>query len=203
MKKTTRKEKFLYWFDSKMSGGSLGLIKMLTIVTAITAVALAVVLHIVGALTGEGDAFNIELWDSFVTVVNSWLPYYEDGWIGYRIFMTIGGVFGLLVTSILIGIIATAIEEKMDSLKKGNVAVLEENHIVVLGFKAGEYSLIQELVYGAEKRPCCIVVASEADREEMEDAIRDNVKCPKNVCILCRSINILKKRVTSGVFYIP
>ncbi|MBR0281699.1 MAG: hypothetical protein IJQ81_08920 [Oscillibacter sp.] len=194
MKKPTRKEKLLYWFDSKMSGGSLGLIKMLTIVTAITAAALAVVLHIVGAFTGEGDAFNIELWDSFVTVVNSWLPYYEDGWIGYRVFMTIGGVFGLLVTSILIGIIATAIEEKMDSLKKGNVAVLEENHIVVLGFKAGEYSLIQELVYGAEKRPCCIVVASEANREEMEDAIRDNVKCPKNVRILCRSINIFDPR---------
>ena len=194
MKKPTRKEKFLYWFDNKMSGGSLGLINMLTIVTAIVAALLAVALHIAGALTGEGDTFVSEAWDSFVTVVNSWLPYYEDGWIGYRVFMTVGGVFGLLVTSILIGIIATGIEEKMDSLKKGNVAVLEENHIVVLGFKTGEYSLIQELVYGADKRPCCIVVAGDLDREEMEDSIQENVKCPPNVRILCRSVNIFDPR---------
>ena len=119
MKKPTRKEKLLYWFDSKMSGGSLGLIKMLTIVTAITAAALAAVLHIAGALTEEGDAFVSELWDSFATIINSWLPYYEDGWLGYRVLMTVGAVFGLLVTSVLIGIIATAIEEKMESLKKG------------------------------------------------------------------------------------
>lgn len=71
------------------------------------------------------------------------------------------------------------------------ITVMEENHIVVLGFEPGEYTLIQELVYGADKRPCCIVVVGEADREEMEDAIRNNVKCPKNVRILCRSINVL------------
>ena len=190
MKKPARKEKLLYWFDSKMSEGSLGLIKMLTIVTVTIAVLSGVVLHIAGVLTGEGDTFASELWDSFATIINSWLPYFEDGWAGYLVVMTINAIFGLLITSVLIGIITTGIEEKMDSLKKGNVAVLEENHIVVLGFTVGEYSLIQELVYGADRRPCCIVVAENMDREEMEDAIRENVKCPKNVRILCRSVNI-------------
>ena len=59
-----------------------------------------------------------------------------------------------------------------------------------MGFQPGEYALIQELVYGADKRPCCIVVASEMDRAEMEDSIHSNVECPKNVRILCRSVNI-------------
>ena len=174
-----------------MSEGGLGLIKMLTIATVIMAVLSTVILHIAGVLAGEWDMIIGELWDSFATIINSWLPSFEDGWIGYLVVMTFNAVSGLLITRVLIGIIATAIEEKTDSLKKGNVAVLEENHIVVLGFTVGEYSLIPELVYGADRRPCCIVVAENMDREEMEDAIRENVKYPKNVRIFCRSVNIL------------
>lgn len=190
MKKTTFREKLLYWFDGKMSGGSLGLIKLLTMVTIAAAVTIACILHMAGVAAGEADSFASELWNSFASILNSWFPSFEDGWMGYVIMMSLASIFGLLVTSVLIGIISTAMEEKIESLKKGNVRVMEENHIVVLGFEAGEYALIQELVAGADKRPCCIVLAAEMDREKMEDCIRDNVKCPKNVRILCRSIDI-------------
>ncbi|MCR5607933.1 MAG: hypothetical protein K6G26_02590 [Lachnospiraceae bacterium] len=190
MKKLSFKERLLYWFDNKMSQGSLGLIKLLSVVTVIAALLFATILHYCGIRAGEEDAFGLELWDSFSTILNAWFPSYEDGWTGYRVMMTFCAVFGLLITSTLIGIISTAIMEKMDSLKKSDLAVLEKDHIVVLGFKSGEYTLIQELVNGADKRPCCIVIASDLDRETMEESIRSNVTFPKNVRIHCRNINI-------------
>lgn len=189
-KKPAWRERWSRWFDSRMSEGTLGLIKLLTVVTVLVMLLIATVLHVVGLFAGEEDKFAAEVWNSLATILNSWLPYYEDGWLGYRLLMTFGAVFGLLVASLLIGIISNAIQEKVESLKKGNIAVIEEDHIVVLGFEPGEYSLIQELVYGADKRPCCIVVASSAERGEMEDCIRENVTCPKNVRILCRTVNI-------------
>ena len=190
MKKPTLKEKLLYWFDGKMSQGSLGLIKLLGIVTVVTALIIALVMQALNVNILGYETFGARLWMSFSSIVNSFLPYYSDGDIKYRSLVAFNAVYGIFVTSLLIGIISTGIEAKVTSLKKGNVAVMEEGHIVVLGFTPGEYSLIQELVYGADKRPCCIVVAGDIDREEMEDCIRDNVKCPKNVRILCRSVNV-------------
>ena len=189
-KKRTWKEKFLYWFDGKMSGGSLGLIKLLAIVTVLTALTVACVMQALNVRILGYDTFGARLWSSFSSIINCFLPYYSDGDFKYRSLVAFNTVYSLFVTSFLIGIIATGFQEKINSLKKGNVRVVEDGHIVVLGFAPGEYSLIQELVYGADKRPCCIVVASGADREEMEDAIRENVKRPKNVRILCRSLNI-------------
>lgn len=190
MKQQTWKEKLRYRFDEQMSKGSLGLIKLLALASALAALVGAVILHAAGLAFGEKDSFAVELWDSLVTLINQWLPYYEDGWRGYRLVMTAEGIFGLMVTSILIGVFSSAIDEKIASLKKGNLAVMEKGHIVVLGFEPGEYALIQELVDGADKRPCCIVVASGLEREEMEDSISENVECPKNVRILCRTVDI-------------
>ena len=189
-KKLTWIERQRYKLDEQMSKGSLGLIKLLTTATVVVLLLIAVILHLAGLIAGEENSFAAEAWNTLATIINKWLPFYGDGWRGYRIMMTVASIFGLFVTSVLIGIISSAIDEKIASLKKGNLSVLEEGHIVVLGFKPGEYTLLQELVYGADKRKRCIVVGSELSREEMEDCIEENVECPKNVRILCRTVNI-------------
>ena len=191
VKKPTLKEKLLYWLDGKISDGSLGLIKLLTIVTVVIALVVASIMQALSIpVLGQYNTFGARLYTSFATIINGFMPYYNEGDVKYRILTVFNTIYSLFVTSMLIGVIATGIQEKLNRLKKGNVAVMEEGHIVVLGFRAGEYALIQELVYGADKRRCCIVVAGDGDREEMEDCIRDNIKCPKNVRILCRSVNI-------------
>lgn len=189
-KKLTWLEKQRYWLDDVMQKGSLGLMKLLIIGTVVMVALSTFVLVLSSQLAGEKQDIPSALWDSFATIINSWLPYSGDGWLGYRLIMTVAAIFGLMIASVLIGIITSAIEEKIDSLKAGNLPVIEEDHIVVLGFKPGEYTLIQELVYGADKRPCCIVVASELERDEMERCISDNVECPDNVRILCRTVDI-------------
>lgn len=188
MKKASLKKKILYWFDNRISGGSMGLIRLLAILSLIVVLLVALIIFLFG-LNGE-DGFLAAFWDSAATVINAWMPSFEDGGIGYLILMSVSAIAGLFITSILIGIISSGIEEKITSLKRGSSAVIEEDHIVVLGFYPGEYTLIRQLILAAAEEPCCIVVADDMEQEEMQQYIADNIEKPKNVRIICRTVDI-------------
>ena len=186
--KPTLRERFRYWFDNRMANGSLGLIRLLLVATILVIVIIAVLILVLG-FSEDGDAGGV-FWETMSTVINAWMPSYEDGGIGYLILMAIAAISGLLVTSVLIGIFSTAIEEKITNLKNGNSAIIEEDHIVLLGYVDGEYMLIQQLVDASADDRRCIVIAGAAERSEMEESIRDNVEVPKNVRLVCRNIDI-------------
>ncbi len=182
------KNRFQYWFDNRMSKGTLGLIRVLIIVSIIFAV-LSALLIIAFKLNGEEETTPV-IWNSVATLINAWMPSFEDGTLGYVILMSLVAIAGVLFTSVLIGIITSAIEEKIDNLKRGNSLVLEKDHIVVLGFNSGEYSLLNQLILAAAGEPGCVVIAEEMEREEMEHAIRENLDVPKNFRIVCRTADI-------------
>ena len=58
---------------------------------------------------------------------------------------------------------------------------MEHGHTVVLGFRFGEYALLEQLIKAAGKSRRTIVVADKFERTDMEDAVRQNIKVPKNV----------------------
>lgn len=182
------KERFSYWFYNKMSKGSLGFIRMLIVVSIIWAVLMAGII-ILFHFNEEGETASV-FWDSISTVINAWMPSFEDGSLGYVIIMAITAIAGVLFTSVLIGIITSAIEEKIIDLKKGNSSILENDHIVVLGFTPGEYTLINQLILAAEGKPACIVIAEDMDRDEMEQQLEENIDIPDNVRLICRSVDI-------------
>ncbi len=186
--KPTLRQRLRYWFDNRMSNGSLGLIRLLLAATIIVILIIAVLILALG-FSEDGDVGGV-FWETMSTVINAWMPSYEDGSIGYVILMALAAISGLLVTSVLIGIFSSAIEEKITSLKNGNSAIIEEDHIVLLGFVDGEYMLIQQLVNASADDRRCIVIAGEAERSEMEESIRDNVEMPGKVRLVCRNIDI-------------
>jgi len=186
--KPSLKEKFQYWLDNRMSHGSLALIRILLIITLI-AIALIASLIILFRLNEDAGP-EATIWDSFATVINSWMPYAEDGNIAYRILMALGAIIGLLFTSLLIGIFSSAIEEKMQSLKRGNSKVLESDHFIIVGYQPGEFTLIQQLILAAEDKPCCLVIAADLEKDEMETGIQENINIPGNITLVCRTVNI-------------
>ena len=186
--KFSLKSRFNYWFDNRMSKGSLGFIRILIIVSILFAVLIAGLI-ILFHFNEDGEVASI-FWDTISTIINAWMPSFEDGSLGYVIMMSIVAIAGVLFTSVLIGIITSAIEEKIDNLKKGNSMVLEKNHTVVLGFYPGEYTLLRQLVLAAAGKPTCVVVAEDMDREEMEEYIDENIERPKNFRIVCRTADI-------------
>lgn len=104
------KEKFNYWFDNRMSKGSFGFIRFLIVASVVLAVLIAGLMVLLG-FDGESDHTGV-FWDSIATIINAWMPYSEDGSFGYLILMSVNAIAGMLFTSVLIGIITSAIEEK-------------------------------------------------------------------------------------------
>lgn len=184
----TLKQRFSYWFDNRIAEGSLGLIRILIVFSVLLVLMITGLIMLLGL--SEGGEGGSVLWDSIATVINAWMPYSSDGSIGYLILMSCAAIGGVLFTSILIGIITSSIEEKVTALKKGNSHVIEKDHLIVLGLYPGEYTLLQQLILASEGKPACIVIADEADREEMEQSIRENLTVPKNVRIVCRTADI-------------
>ena len=187
-KSVTLKERYDYWFDNRTAKGSFGLIRVLIAASVALALVIAGLIILFG-FNEEGEIGSV-FWDSIATVINAWMPYFDEGSLGYLILMSVIAIAGLLFTSVLIGIITSAIEEKIYELKKGNSAVLEKGHIVVLGFYPGEYTLIRQLILAAEGKPACIVVADNMERDEIETNLKESVDIPKNVKIICRTANI-------------
>lgn len=188
MKKYSFKERIRYWFDNRMAGGTSSMIKMLAICTIVIVLLVASIISVFG-LQEEGGFFYA-FWNALATIINAWMPYADEGGAGYIILTALVAIIGVLFTSVLIGIVGTIIEEKLTDLRKGNSRILEEDHVVLLGFKEGEYELLRQLVIAAEQEKRCIVIADEMEREEMETAIHDNIDIPKNVRIICRNVNI-------------
>lgn len=188
MKKPTLKERFTYWFDNRMAKGSVGLISVLILFTIIVVLLLSGVIMLFDA--GNEQSLSGVLWDSFATIINAWMPSFEEGSPVYLIAMALTAIGGLLVTSVLIGIVASTIEEKIIGLRKGNSIVIEKDHIVVIGFYTGEYTLLRQLILAAGDRPSVIVIGSEMERDELEQQIKDNVEIPKNIRIICRTVDV-------------
>ncbi|MCR5683955.1 MAG: hypothetical protein K6G81_00845 [Lachnospiraceae bacterium] len=104
--------------------------------------------------------------------------------------MAVAAIVGLLITSVLIGIISNAIEEHIDGLKDGKSRVLENDHLVILGFIPGEYTLIKQIILAAGSEKRTVVIASDVSSEEMREAVFDNLDVPKNVKLIFRTIDI-------------
>ena len=151
MKKTTLRQRFSYWFDNQMSKGMRSLVKLLVIFTLTVGIIVALLLFFL-KLTNE-DTFGGVLWKSLYTVLRSSFPGFHDGNGLYLFLMTFSAICGMLVTSVLIGIVSTAIREKINNLRRGNSRVLEEGHTVVLGVYPGEYTLLKQLVLAAAEQP--------------------------------------------------
>ncbi len=188
MKKAGLKERFRYWFDTKMSKGTVSMIRMLTVTTLVVVLLLALIITAGGF--SEDAGFLSVFWNNLATVINAWMPYADEGSAGYVILTAVAAVAGLLVTSVLIGIISSGIEERLTGLRKGNSRILEQDHKVILGLVPGEYELIRQLILAAGDEKSVLVIAEEMERDEMEDLIRDNVEVPDNVKIICRNVDI-------------
>ncbi|MBO5454103.1 MAG: hypothetical protein J6A69_09100 [Clostridia bacterium] len=56
--------------------------------------------------------------------------------------MFLAALCGLFLTSVLIGVIATGVEDKLGNLRKGTSVVQEDNHTVIIGFDNNIYAII-------------------------------------------------------------
>ena len=189
MKKPTWKEKFQYHFDNLMSKGTASMIGMLFAITAIVVILAGV---LVVLIWGEGDgSVGKSVWMSLMHAIDAGTIAGDEGSWLYLAIMMVVTICGLFITSMLIGILNTGIENKMTSLQKGKSIVLEKNHIVILGFNENTINILSRLIIANEnQKDAVVVVMDDQDKTEMEDSIHQRIPDTETTRIICRSGHI-------------
>ena len=102
--------------------------------------------------------------------------------------MMIVTFLGLVVISTLIGLVSNGILTKLDDLRKGRSFVIEEGHVLILGWSSKIFTIISELCIANEnQKRGAIVILADMDKVAMEDEIRDKVGNTGNTVVICRT----------------
>ena len=185
MKKHPVREKIRYVFDYLLSKGPVAMIGLLLAVT----MTIVGIIGIVANLCSEDGGVIYHIWNSFLHTLDPGTISGNDASnVPYLVMMTLATLCGLFLTSILIGIITSGVEDKLNDLRKGLSVVQEKNHVVIIGFNDNTFTLLQELVEAnANHKNCCIVLLGEQDKEEMEETVAARMPDTKTTHIICRT----------------
>jgi hypothetical protein len=157
MKRASNQQKIRYWFDNLMSRGTPALIGILAIVSVILILIISFFAWITRSNPDKG--FLQIIWMSLMRTLDAGTMGGDEGSILFLLSMfavTLGGIF---IISLLIGVLTTGIEGKIESLRKGRSLVLENGHTVILGWSEQIFTIISELMEAnASQRQGVIVV---------------------------------------------
>jgi len=194
MRKITLAQRLRYRFDNVMARGTPALISWLAILLVATVAGVSLIVTIAGLAptpdNGPPGGFTDIFWRSLLHTWDSGVLSGENGgWphMASMLLLTLGGVF---VVSALIGILTNGIQTRLNELRKGRSLVVENDHIVILGWSSQVFSVLSELaVANANRGRSCVVILADKDMVEMEDEIRAKVGHTGKMRIVCRTGN--------------
>ena len=189
MKKPSIRQRLRYWFDNLMSKGTPSLLLILGVITTLVVVAGGLTAAALGGPDGKGEEpTGSTIWFTLMHAINTGVLAKEEGPTPYLVVMTIVTLVGIFITSFLIGTISNGIKEKVTELQRGKSRVIENGHVIVIGFDENTTGIIEELVYAAEnKKDAVAVILADHDKTDMEDTIRDRIASLGNLRVVCRT----------------
>ena len=185
-----------YRFDTFMARGGASIFKVLTGIFVVS-------LLLIGAarglllwlapelpLTHEDIGFFGNLYVTFLELTdpgNMVQDLHSSPW--YKVFAIAAGMVGIVMLSALIAFITTALDQKLNELRRGRSKVIEEDHTLVLGWNEQRIvEILHELVIANEsEKDACVVILADKDKEEIDDVLRLRVKELKSTRIVTRS----------------
>jgi len=175
--RTTWREYSRYRFDGLLAKGTWAVLLWLGIVTFAVVLTASFLLRRGGvSLAGSEDAGWFEdFWQSLLRTLDTGTMAGDTG-ARQRIVALLVTIFGLLVFGTLIGVIASGVEAQIDRMKRGRSAVVESDHIVVLGASSLLPDVVDQLCRANAGRRIAIVVMADRDPAEMSDDVRQGIE---------------------------
>jgi Trk K+ transport system NAD-binding subunit len=178
-----------YRFDNAMARGPLVVILYLAGLSLFV-MFVAALIAVVADLTfagGTRESFGEELWQAMLRTLDSGSFAADTAW-PTRIVALVVTLAGIFLAGSLIGLIANAVDQKVEELRKGRSTVVEARHTLILGWSDQVPQIVSELVLANEsERNVAIVVLSGADKSLMEETLRDRVRDSLTTRLVCRS----------------
>jgi voltage-gated potassium channel Kch len=171
-----------------MAKGPIALIGWLFIASAVLIALVSLVVVLSGIGPEEKGSFVEVAWGSLMRTLDAGTMGGDEGPWSYLFAMLVVTFGGIFIVSILIGVLTTGIEGKLEQLRKGRSFVAEEGHTVILGWSSQIFTLISEITAANEnQKRSCIVILAEKDTVEMQDEIRSKIGKTGRTRIVCRT----------------
>ena len=175
-----------YAFDNTLARGPVALIAWLALAT-LALIGLAVVIDLVSGGTADDLGPMEVVWSIIFQALTPNPPGNLASPWQYLAVMLGVTLFSLAMVSILIGLLSAAIQNRIETLRRGRSPIVEHGHTVILGWSEQVFPLITELVTAnANQRRAAIAILGDQDKVEMEEAIRQRVPHTSPTRIVCR-----------------
>jgi ion channel POLLUX/CASTOR len=181
------KERIRYFFDNTLSKGPLGLLIWLGLFVSIVIVLVSIFVWTSGVSSKDSLLEQIYLY--LISSLGAADADTDGGWLfrSASMFVIFSGIF---VMGALISILTTAVDTRLEKLRRGRSRIIESGHTVILGWSDEILVLIKELVIANENHPnSCIAILANEDKVEMEDKINEAIGPHKQTRIVFRSGN--------------
>lgn len=101
----------------------------------------------------------------------------------------VAGIGGVMMVSILIALMTTALDTRLSKLRRGHSPVIEEGHTLILGWHEQRVvEIIREIAIANEsERKKAVVVLADRDKEYMDDYLRLHLPDTKTTRVITRS----------------
>ena len=183
MTKNSWSERARYCFDEIVSKGSLTLMGWLAAIVGLVVLIISVATW---AVASSQPTLADQIWSFLITTLISWDPTAGQPWLT-RASMLILILVNLFTVSVLVRVIVTEIERRLNKLRRGRSVVLETDHTAILGESCQVFMILGELVRARKNQPqSTIVVLGDKDKVEMEREIRDRLGKTGRTRIICR-----------------
>ncbi|MEO0475269.1 MAG: hypothetical protein AAF085_04745 [Planctomycetota bacterium] len=200
-------------------GGSSIFISLVVVFVGLLLTIAVVRLGIYFALPGEDHRSERDV-DMFGQIYIIWLAMTDPGNMNqdveshalYKIPAIMAGLAGIVILSMLIAFITTALDQKIGQLKKGHSKVIETNHTLILGWGERITEILRELVIANESEDSpCVVILSDKDKEEMDDYLSVHMPNTQNTRVVTRSgkisslvnLDIVSVKTCKAVIVLP
>ncbi len=179
---SSTRERFRYWFDGFMAKGASSAFIALTIVFLVLFFVISALRVIAIAIVGdvplqEGDGFWRQIYITFLEITDpgSMTQDVQSSPV-VKIFAVIAGMAGIVLLSALIAFVTTALDQRLQNLRKGHSRVIENEHSLILGWNDRILDILKELVLANEsEEKASVVILAEKDKEEMDDYLALNL----------------------------
>lgn len=178
-----------YRFDNVISRGTLPVILWLLAATVVAVGLGALLLAVFRADIGDetDPSFGETYYQTLLRILDPGTFSGDAGW-GLRAVTFVITIFGITVAAVLIGLIATGIEGKVQELRRGRSPVIETDHTLILGWSPRVVTVVSEIVQADESRSdSAIVLLADRDKQDMEQQLADRVPDVGRTRIVCRS----------------
>lgn len=187
MQKPNWKQRLSYWFDNQLAKGPwvlIGWLGLIALAAVLVATVLSLLLGVQPSQTGAKEVF----WDFLFQALTP-NPFDVTAPLPFLLIILAVTLLSLFMVSILIGLLTTSIETRLEALRRGRSKVLESDHTVILGWSHQVFTIVSELVIANENRKqgAAIVILADQDKVDMDHAIHERVRHLKNTRVICRS----------------